>query len=200
MDEARALHADAFDLAARRVGFVLRIEEGVLERRRAAVDHEDLLRPLAFQTQPVGVLALAKRGRRLGRIGHHLLEALDDGLREVLHGAGLGQDDRLEQGDRDPQHLAPRFGDEVGQRLVAAHQRHLAKGVAGLQTPEHLALAAVRHDGSRQLALQQHAQKARFLAELDHGFVGFVRDHACTLHQIRSDDRWRAVERGPLES
>ena len=87
MDETGAFDADAFDLAVRRVGFVLRIEEGVLERRRAAVDHEDLLRPLAFQTQAVGILALAKRGRRLGRIGRHLLEAVGDGLRDVLHRA-----------------------------------------------------------------------------------------------------------------
>ena len=87
-------------------------------------------------------------------------------------------------GDRNPQHLASRFGDEVGQGLLAAHQRHLAEGVAGLEVPDDLALTAVRNDGGRHLACEEHPEKTRVLAELDHGFVGFVGHHARPLHQL----------------
>ena len=184
MDQAGAAGADALDQAARRVRLVGRVEEAVLERGGAAVDDEDLLRPLAFQTQAVRIVALAKRRRRLGRVGHHLLETIGDGPGDVLHRAGVGHDGRLEDGDRNPQHLAARFGNEIGHGLVAAHQRHFAKRIAGLETPDDLALAAVAGHGDRQVAFEQHAQEAGVLTEFDDGFVGFVGDDARLLHQL----------------
>ena len=172
------------------------VEEGVLERGGAAVDDEDLLRPLALEAQAVGIVALAERRRRLGRIGHHLLEPVGDGSGDVLHRAGVAHDGRLEDGDRNPQHLAARLGDEIRHRLVAAHQRHLAKRIAGLEVPDDLALAAVAEHGDRQVAFEQDAQKAGLLTEFDDGFVGFVRDDARLLHQLVRDARRRNVGRG----
>ena len=59
-----------------------------------------------------------------------------------------------------------------------------AERVTGLEAPEYLALAAVRHDRSRQFAFQEHAQKARFFAELEDGLMGFAGHHTQPLDQI----------------
>jgi hypothetical protein len=83
----------------------------------------------------------------------------------------VGHDGRLEDGDRHPQHQAARLGDEVGHRLLAAHQRHLAKGVAGPEAHDDVALAAGAGHGHRQLALEQDAEEGG-IAELDHASLG----------------------------
>ena len=61
MREPRAVDADALDLAARLPGFVGRVVEAVFERRRAAVDDEDFLGPLALELEAVRIVALPQR-------------------------------------------------------------------------------------------------------------------------------------------
>ena len=116
MHEPRAVDADALDQTARLARFVGRVVETVFERRRAAVDDENLLGSLALELEAVGIIALAKRGGRLRRIGHDRFHPLGDGPRDVLHRARLGHDDGLEQRHRNQQHLAARLGDEVRQQ------------------------------------------------------------------------------------
>ena len=132
MREPRAVDADALHLAAGMAGFVGRVVETVLERRRAAVDDEDLLGPLALELEAVGIIALVQRGGRLARIGQDRLHPLGDGSRDVLHRARLGHDDGLKQRHGNQQHLAARLGDEIREHRVAGHQRHLVERVAGL--------------------------------------------------------------------
>ena len=183
MREPRAVDADALDQTARVAGFVGRVVEAVLERRRAAVDDEDLLGPLALELQAVGIIALAKRRGRLRRIGHDRFHPLGDGSRDVLHRARLGHDDGLEQRHRNQQHLAARLGDEIREHRVAGHQRHLVERVAGLQSAERLPRAAVAEDRGVDRAAQDHAEVRGFGALVHNGFVGFERRDARALHQ-----------------
>ena len=65
MDEPRAVDADALDQTARLARFVRRVVEAVFERRRAAVDDQDLLGPLALEREAVRVVALPKAAAAL---------------------------------------------------------------------------------------------------------------------------------------
>src|SRR5262245_38904670 len=57
LHEPRPVEADALDLPARLARLVPRVEEAVLEGRRAAVDHEDLLRSLTDELEAVRIRA-----------------------------------------------------------------------------------------------------------------------------------------------
>src|SRR5437867_12628942 len=58
MHEPRAVNADAFHQSARVAGLVRSVIETVFERRRTAVDDEDLPRPFALEFGAVSVGAL----------------------------------------------------------------------------------------------------------------------------------------------
>ena len=90
----------------------------------------------------------------------------------------------MEEGNRDPQDLAARLGDEVGLGLFPAHQGHLAEGIAPLELAEHLAPAPFSNDGDAEIALEQHAEKARVLSELDHRLVRFAGNNPRPLHHL----------------
>ena len=69
MREPRAVDADALDLAARMARLIRRVVEAVFERRGAAVDDENFLRPLALELEAVRVIASAAARPRFVRIG-----------------------------------------------------------------------------------------------------------------------------------
>ena len=59
MLESRAVDADAFDQAVRLARFIGRVVKAVFQRRRAAVDDENFLGPLALELESVRIIALA---------------------------------------------------------------------------------------------------------------------------------------------
>jgi hypothetical protein len=95
--EAGAVQPDSLHQAAGLAGLIGRVVEAVLERGGAAVDDQDLLRPLPLELEPVGIVALAQGGRGLGGIGQDHLHAIGDGAGDVPHGLRLRDDDGLEQ-------------------------------------------------------------------------------------------------------
>lgn len=98
------------------------------------------------------------------RIAHYLLKACADGPRNVLHRARLGHDMRLKKGERHKHYPAAHLRDEIGHRRIAAHQRHLAEGLAVRKVPEHLPSAVRRRHRRHDFSLQNYAEKMHFIA------------------------------------
>jgi hypothetical protein len=116
-----------------------------------------------------------KRRRRLGGIGQGAFEAFGDGAREVLDGAGMGDDDRLEQGYRNEEDLGRDLGHEVGQDLVAGHEGHLAECPARFEFSEFLADAGFGRERGGDPAGQDDAEMAGVVALVGDRFAGLVR-------------------------
>ena len=129
---------------------ICRVVEAVFERRRTAVDDEDFLRPFAFELQAIRIISLVQGGACSVGVSHERLDSLRDGPRNMLHRAGLGDDNGLKQRHRNQQHLARRFGHQVGKQGIAGHQCGLAKCLAGFQFPQAMPCAAVAGNVGRE--------------------------------------------------
>ena len=143
MLESRAVDADALNQTLRLARFVRRVVKRIFERRRADIDDENFLRPLALELESVRIVALSETQLRFRWIRQNRFHPLGDGSRDVLHRLRLGDNDRLKERYRNKQHLAARLGDEVGEDgspVISAFSERLAS----LQLAQWFALA-IRH-------------------------------------------------------
>ena len=95
----------------------------------------------------------------------------------MLHRARLGHDVRLEKRERHEHHATAFLRDEIRDRRITAHQRHLAEGLAWSEVPERLPFAVLPRNGSRDLPFDHDPEEMQLVARVNDNLARSEEDY-----------------------